>query len=198
VPTSDRDGDGGGAKVDGSQALHIARCVALIVDTVVAELPDVVKPPALDATTFEERAGVKPASRDSDGGGAKIDGTQVSHLARVVTLVVDAVVAETPALAEPPALDAAPLEERTVVGPAGRDGDGGGAEIDGAQVSHLARCIALVIGAVVAELPVIVEPPAPDAAIGENYTSVPVATRQLSALARPRSEKLLLVGWRGR
>ena len=60
---------------------------------------------------------------------------------------------------------------------AGRDGEGGGAKIDGGEASHLARRVALVVGAVVAELPVLVVPPALDATTGENHTGVPIAAR---------------------
>ena len=81
MPASDRDGDGGGAKRDGAQVSHLARCIAFVIGAVVAELPVAIHPPALDAAADEERAGVVPAGRDGDGRGAKIDGTQVSHLA---------------------------------------------------------------------------------------------------------------------
>ena len=57
-------------------------------------------------------------------------------------------------MAGAPALDAAAVEDRAGVVDARRDGDGAGAEADGAQSGHLARRVALVVHAVVAELPV--------------------------------------------
>ena len=57
-------------------------------------------------------------------------------------------------MAGAPALDAAAVEDRAGVVDARRDGDGAGAEADSAQSGHLARRVALVVHAVVAELPV--------------------------------------------
>ena len=74
-------------------------------------------------------------------------------IARRVALLVRAVVAEPPRPAVAPALDAATNEDRAGVLIAGRDGDGVGAEVDGAQAGHLARGVALVVRAVVAEPP---------------------------------------------
>ena len=77
------------------------------------------------------------AGRDSDGAGAKVDRAQPCHLARLIALVVHAVIAELPVGAVAPALDAAAVEDRAGVPVAGRDGDGAGAEVDDAQAGHI-------------------------------------------------------------
>eukprot|EP00964_Phaeocystis_antarctica_P148059 scaffold114803_cov69-Phaeocystis_antarctica.AAC.1 len=133
VVAAGRDGDGAGVEVDGAQGCHLALRAALAVLAVVAELPVLVATPALDAATDEDRAGVVVAGRDGDGAGVEVDGAQSRHIALCVALVVIAVVAELPAATVAPALDVATEEDRAVVGPAGRDGDGAGVEVDGAQ-----------------------------------------------------------------
>ena len=184
--------------------------VSISVSGVVAELPaipfyfsDAVVPPALDVATVEERAGVGLAGSDSDGGCVEEHGTQARHLARHVALVVGAVVAEPPpATLEsgttfketyvpqrnftptcPPALDVATVEKRAGMVIADRDCDGGCVKVHGAQARHLARCVALAVGAVVAELPVFVPPPALDTAIVEDRAGVHAAGRQLGGVA---------------
>ena len=89
-----------------------------MVRAVVAEPPGAAVAPALDAAIVEDRAGVPPAGRDGDGAGAEVDGAQTGHLALIVAYVVLAVVAEPPAGAGAPALDAA-AEDRAGVPPAG-------------------------------------------------------------------------------
>ena len=172
-----RDGDGADAEVDGAQAGHLARLISLAVPAVVAELPDVVAPPALDATTDDDRTGMVAAGRDDDGAGAEVEGAQAGHLARRVALVVRAVVAEPPVGAVAPALDAAAVEDRTGVSPAGRDSNGAGAEVDGAEAGHLTCGVAPVVRAVVAEPPPGAAPPALDAAAVEDRAGVSPACR---------------------
>jgi len=102
----------------------------------------------------------------------KVNGAQLSHLARVIALVIDAIVAELSVAAMPPAFDGGTLEHRTGVEPASRNGNSGRAKI------HGARCIAqLVVGAVVAELPVDAMPPALGAATFEEHAGMLAAGR---------------------
>ena len=108
------------AHANGAQALHLAGCSALVGLAVVAEPSVVAAPPALDATTDQGRAGLGEAGRDGDGAGAEVDGAQARHLTRRVALAVRAVVAEPPAAAVAPALDAAAVEDRAGVAVAGR------------------------------------------------------------------------------
>jgi hypothetical protein len=97
------------------------------------------------------------------------------------------VVAELPVVAPPPTLDAAAGEDRAGVPVAGRDGDDAGAEVDGAQAGHLARRVALAVRAVVAELPRVAQPPALDAAAGEDRAGVQAAGRmRVGAVAARR------------
>ena len=67
----------------------------------------VATPPALDAATGEDRAGVFAADRDGDGAGVEVDDAQARHLACGVALVVrrsgDDRAAVAPLITTPPA-----------------------------------------------------------------------------------------------
>gem|GEM_PF-4219839 len=139
----------------------------------VAELPEAVIPPALDAAGGGQRTGVIIARRD----GAHA-ARQPAHVHGGGTVGCRAV-AELPRAVIPPALDAAGGGQRTGVIIARRDG------------AHAARQPAHVHGGgtvggcrAVAELPEAVIPPALDAAGGGQRTGVMIARRDGAHAAR--------------
>jgi cytochrome b len=170
---SRNDSVGGGlAQVHRAECFHLARLVALVVGTVVAELAILVPAPALDATRDENCAGMKESSGNAGGGLAELHGSQTCHLARLVAFVVGAVIAELAKLIRTPAFDSTRDEEGATMHIASRDGGGLLTKIYSAQVRHVTGCAALAVGVIVSKLSCPVHSPALDSTRGEQGASV--------------------------
>ena len=88
--------------------------------------------------------------------------SQSRHLARFVAHIVGRVVAKLPRPAVAPALEIARVQDCARVTVPRRDSDGGavGPQVHRSQSRHLARLVALIVGRVVAELPIHIQAPA--------------------------------------
>jgi len=175
------DGGGGAAhtQVHRGEGGHLAGRIAEGGGAVLAQAAVGAGAPALDRAVVEQ--GTRVVERGGDGrGGAprpEVDRGERRHLAGSVADGGGAVPPQLPVAALAPALDGGVVEQGAAVVVAGGDGRGGapGAEVHGGQCGHLAGGVALVGGAVDAQLAEGVETPALDRAVVEQRARVGAA-----------------------